>query len=86
MEAARLKDIPIWAFQGEKDVVVPPAQVINMINAVRQAGGHPHLTLFPDAGHGQSWDLAYATDALYPWLLAQKRGQPEVLVPGVPTP
>jgi len=86
MEAARIKDIPTWAFQGEKDVVVPAAQVINMVNAVRQAGGHPHLTLFPDAGHGQSWDMAYATEALYPWLLAQKRGKPEVLVPGVPTP
>ena len=86
MDAARIKDIPTWAFQGEQDVVVPPIQVNIMVAALRQAGGHPHLTLFPNAGHGESWDLAYATDALYPWLLAQKRGQPEVVTPGVPTP
>jgi acetyl esterase/lipase len=85
-EAVRIKDIPTWVFQGAKDEVVPPVQVINMVNALRQAGGHTHLTLFPNARHGKSWDLTYDTDALYPWLLAQKRGQPEVLTPGVPTP
>jgi acetyl esterase/lipase len=85
-EAGRIKDIPTWEFQGEQDDVVPPAQVINMIKTLRQAGGHAHLTLFPGAGHGDSWDQAYATDALYPWLFAQKRGQPEVITPGVPMP
>jgi acetyl esterase/lipase len=85
-DAARIKNIPTWVFQGEKDVIVPPAQVIGMVNALHQAGGHPHLTLFPNAGHGDAWDLTYATDALYPWMLAQKRGQPEVLTPGLPTP
>jgi len=84
-DAARIKDIPIWAFEGQKDDVVPPSQTIQMVDAVRRVGGHPHLTLFPHAGH-DSWDQAYATDALYTWLLAQKRGQPEVVTPGVPTP
>jgi len=85
-DAARIKDIPSWSFQGGKDTVVPPFMEIDMVNAVRQAGGHAHLTFFPDALHGESWDEAFATDALYPWLLAQKRGQPEVVTPGVPTP
>jgi hypothetical protein len=85
-DAARIRDIPMWVFQGGKDQVVPAIQVIGMVNAVRQAGGHAHLTLFPEAGHYDSWGRAYGTDALYPWLLAQKRGQPEILTPGVPTP
>jgi predicted peptidase len=85
MDAACIKDIPTWAFHGEKDDIVPPSSTIDMIEAMRRAGGHPHLTLFPDAGH-DSWDQAYATDALYAWLLAQKRGQPEVVTPGVPAP
>ena len=85
-DAARIKDIPTWEFQGEKDDVVPPSQVINMIDVLRQAGGHAHLTLLPNAGHYDSWGQAYATDALYPWLLAQKRGQPEIVTPGAPTP
>ena len=82
-DAARVKDIPIWAFEGQDDEAVPPIQVIDMVNAVRQAGGHPHFTLYPNTGH-DSWDKAYANDALFAWMLAQKRGQPEVLVPGVP--
>jgi len=86
VDSARLKDMPTWAFQGEKDDIVPPAQMISMVAAIHEAGGHAHLTLFPLAGHSESWALAYATDALYPWLLAQKKGQPEVSTPGVPTP
>jgi pimeloyl-ACP methyl ester carboxylesterase len=85
-DAARLKDVPVWAFQGEKDVIVPPENIVPLVNAVRQDGGRAHLTLFPDAGHWDSWDMAFATDALYPWLLAQKRGQAEVVTPGVPVP
>jgi pimeloyl-ACP methyl ester carboxylesterase len=83
-DAARLKNIPLWTFQGLKDDMVPPPMTINMAGAIRQAGGHPHLTLYPDAGHAEAWDLAYGTDALYTWMLAQKRGQPEVITPGVP--
>jgi predicted peptidase len=84
-DAARLKNIPVWAFHGLKDDIVPLNQTVDMVNAIRQAGGHAHLTLYPGVGH-DAWDLAFATDALYPWLLAQKRGQPEVMTPGVPTP
>jgi len=84
-DAARLQRLPVWAFHGMKDDVCPVVQSIHMVDAIRQAGGKPHLTLYPDAGH-QCWDQVYATDALYTWLFAQKRGQPEVLTPGVPAP
>jgi pimeloyl-ACP methyl ester carboxylesterase len=84
-DAARIKDIPTWAFQGEADHTVPPKGIIDMVNAIRRAGGHPHLTLFPGVGH-DSWDKAYATDALYTWLFAQKRAQPEVVTPGLQAP
>jgi len=56
-----------------------------MIAAIRQAGGHPHLTVYPDARH-DSWMRAYATDALFAWMLAQRRGQPEVKTPGLQEP
>lgn len=84
-DAVRIKDIPTWTFQGQKDDIVPPSETIGMVDAIRQAGGHPHLTLFPSVGH-DAWNEAYDMDALYTWLLAQKRGQPEVITPGTPTP
>jgi acetyl esterase/lipase len=82
-DAARIKDIPTWTFEGLKDKIVNPDNVIGMVDALRKVGGHPHLTLYPDVGHN-SWDPAYASDSLYTWLFAQKRGQPEVLTPGLP--
>jgi len=84
-DAARLRDLPVWVFQGGKDPYVPAALASEMVDAVRQAGGHAHLTFYPDAGH-DCWDEAYSTDALWTWLFAQKRGQPEVSTPGMPNP
>jgi pimeloyl-ACP methyl ester carboxylesterase len=84
-DAARLRDIPIWAFQGGNDPNVPPSTTVAMVDAVRQAGGHAHLTLYPDADH-DCWDQAYSTEALWTWLFAQKRGQAEVSTPGMPSP
>jgi pimeloyl-ACP methyl ester carboxylesterase len=83
-DAARLVNVPVWTFQGLRDDLVPPVMTTGMVEAIRKAGGHPHLTLYPDAGHPETWAKAYATDALYTWMLAQRRGQPEVVTPGVP--
>jgi len=84
-DAARLVHLPVWAFHGQQDSTVPVAMTTDMIAAIRKAGGHPHITIYPDLNHN-SWTRAYDTEALYTWLLAQKRGQPEVKVPGIPTP
>jgi len=81
-DAARLKDVPVWAFHGSGDVVTPPSRTTDMLAAIRQVGGRTHLTM--TKGDGDIWDEVYATGLIYPWLLAQKRGQAEVLVPGVP--
>jgi pimeloyl-ACP methyl ester carboxylesterase len=84
-DAAQLRSVPVWGFNGEKDETVPPALMTSMVEAVRQAGGAAHLTIIPGAGH-DCWTQSYSTDALWRWLFAQKRGQPEVRVPGTPSP
>jgi predicted esterase len=84
-EADRLVKLPVWAFHGQLDHTVPVQMSEVMTAAIRQAGGDPHLTIYPDAGH-DSWTRAYSTEALYVWLLAQQRGKPEVKTPGLPTP
>jgi predicted peptidase len=84
-DAARLKSLPVWAFHGGKDDVVSPRMSEEMVAAIKKAGGKPHLTIFPNDGHA-SWPDAYNMPALYAWLLAQQRGQPEVGTEGVPPP
>jgi predicted peptidase len=70
--AEKIKDIPCWCFHGDKDGAVPVQRSRDMIEALKKAGGNPRFTEFPFVGHN-SWDPAYVTPELYPWLLAQKR-------------
>jgi predicted peptidase len=70
--AARIKDVPIWAFHGAKDTAVKPARSRNMIAALRKAGGKPKYTEYPDVGHN-SWDPAYKDPELFKWLFAQTK-------------
>ncbi|WP_119718806.1 carboxylesterase family protein [Cognatilysobacter tabacisoli] len=71
--AQRLRAVPTWIFHGARDDVVPPEQSRRMAAALRAAGAaDARYTEFADANHN-SWDPAYATDALWPWLFAQRR-------------
>jgi predicted peptidase len=71
-QAERLAGLPVWAFHGALDEVVPPSQSEVMVRAVEAAGGRPRFTLYPDVGH-DSWERAYREPDLLPWLFAQQR-------------
>lgn len=71
-EASKLKDLPIWAFHGDRDSVVPPRRTPDMIAAIRQAGGEPKMTIYPGVDHN-SWTATYADPALFVWLFDQKK-------------
>jgi predicted esterase len=79
---ARIRDVPAWVIQGSKDDAVDPGACLGVPQAIERVGGHPHVTIIPGCGH-DCWDTVLAKDALYTWLLAQKRGQPEVVPAGV---
>ena len=72
MQACRLKALPIWAFHGDRDDVVPVRETFGMVEAVRICGGKPRLTIYPDTGH-DGWTPTYDNPAFYTWLLAQRR-------------
>lgn len=74
--AARLKDVPVWAFHGEKDPVVPVHESQRMVAVVNAAGGNARLTVYPDAQH-DSWTQAYDNPDLYTWLLSHKKTPPK---------
>jgi predicted peptidase len=70
--ASKFKDVPLWAFHGDKDPTVPVAGSRTMIDALKKAGGEPKYTEYEGVGHN-SWDKAYATDELYDWMFKQTR-------------
>ena len=73
--AARLKDIPVWAFHGKDDQSVPPIQSIQMVDAVNAAGGNATLTLLDNTAHN-CWSYAYGLRELFDWMLNYKKTTP----------
>lgn len=67
-----LERLPIWAFHGEKDEVVPLNESERIVNGLKQVGmTNVRLTVYPDVRH-DSWKPAYADPGFYEWLLQQK--------------
>ncbi len=68
-----LLKVPVWAFAGGKDRVVPAERSERVINAVKKKGHkNAHLTVYPDEGHGAG-RIAYADPEFYKWLFSQVR-------------
>ena len=72
MFADELKYIPVWAFHGQDDPVVPVKRTTEMVEAVNKNGRNAKMTIYPGIGH-DSWKKAYADDELYKWLLEHTR-------------
>jgi predicted peptidase len=69
--AARMKDVPIWAFHGVDDGVVSVTESIAMANALRANGGRVKLTLLPGVGHN-AWDPALKEHGAVEWMLMHR--------------
>jgi poly(3-hydroxybutyrate) depolymerase len=72
--AERLRRVPIWAFHGDEDTVIPPDESRKMIAAVERAGGEAKLTIYPQVGH-DAWTRAFSDPRLYTWLLEHRRSR-----------
>jgi len=69
--AERLVNVPIWAFHGAKDPVVPLAESQQLVELLAARGADVKLTIYPEAGH-DSWTETYANPDLYSWFLAHR--------------
>lgn len=70
--ACALRHLPVWAFHGAKDEIVPVERTGTIVERLRQCGGEPRFTVYPDAGH-DAWTRTYEDPALYEWLLGHRR-------------
>lgn len=71
--SAALKKLPVWAFHGAKDEIVPLSESERMV-AILKRHGNPNvkLTVYPEAGH-DSWTETYKNQEFYDWMLQHKR-------------
>jgi predicted peptidase len=73
--ACGLRHLPIWAFHGALDQVVPPSHTDEFVERLRACDGHIRYTRYEDATH-DAWTRTYANPELYEWLLSHRRGMP----------
>lgn len=71
-DLCRMKQVPVRAYHGEADTVVPVAEQRACIEALRACGGTADFIVYPGVGHG-AWEPAYDDPALLPWLMARRR-------------
>lgn len=74
----RIARLPVWAFHGNQDPIVPTSRSHDMIEAMRKAGGSPRYTESPGVGH-DVWGVAFGDPELAKWLFAQSRGKKKIL-------
>jgi len=72
-KANAFKSLPIWAFHGAKDDVVPLSESERVVAGLKKGGvKEVKFTVYPEAKH-DSWKEAYKTPELYEWMLKQSR-------------
>jgi len=72
----QLRNVPVWAFHGAKDNIVPAERSEVMVQSVRKVGGEARLTVYPEAGH-DSWAATYRDGKVLEWLFGRRRGVKE---------
>jgi pimeloyl-ACP methyl ester carboxylesterase len=70
--AEKIKGIPIWAFHGAKDRNVPVSGSRDIIDAIKNAGGNPRYTEYPEAAHNISKQVT-ENEELLKWVFSQSK-------------
>ena len=66
-----LKDVPVWAFHGADDKVVPVTETTRLCERLRACGGKVELTIYQDVGH-DSWTRTYENPRVFKWMLEHR--------------
>jgi predicted peptidase len=74
-DGAKLTKLPIWAWHGTEDRAVEFERSVEMVEAIKAAGGTKvRFTSLEHIGHF-SWQAAYQSQDLYQWFDQQKASQ-----------
>jgi hypothetical protein len=64
--------IPLWLFQGGKDLKPTQATTERYAQQLRSKGASVRYTLYPQLGHG-TWNKAFSEPDFFSWLLRHKK-------------
>jgi predicted esterase len=69
--APSLKDVPIWAFHGDKDDMVPIERDRVVVAALKEIGGNTQFTELTGEGHNIT-GIVYGKHELHEWMFQQR--------------
>ncbi len=72
--ARLIRHIPIWAFHGLQDDVVPIENSQRVVDALKSLDGDINFTIYPEAGH-DAWTETYNNPEIYTWLLKHSKNK-----------
>jgi predicted peptidase len=67
-----LADVPVWAFHGSNDTVIPLELGRIPVDALIAAGGNVKFTVLQGYGH-DTWTVTYSDPAFYEWMFQQQK-------------
>ncbi len=70
--APAIKNIPIWAFHGDRDSAVPVTRSRDMVEALKACSGNIRYREYPGAGH-DVWTRTFKDDEVLTWFFTQRR-------------
>jgi len=70
--AWKIRDVPVWAWHGDRDSAVPVVRSREMVAALWSVDGKIRYTEVPGCGHGV-WIPAYKSQEALKWLFDQKK-------------
>ena len=68
-------DLPLWVFHGADDNAIPTSETFLMLDLLRnrhERTADTKVTIYEGVAH-EAWEHAYREEALYAWLLRQRR-------------
>lgn len=72
MDAREMTGVPIMAFHGAQDNMIPVSYTRDMVSALRAAGGRVEYTELPNSGHRCDME-AFNNLVVWDWLFAQRK-------------
>ncbi|MBN2044765.1 MAG: dienelactone hydrolase family protein [Anaerolineales bacterium] len=67
-----LKEVPVWAFHGQRDEVIPLEAGQQLVDALNACGGNAKLTVSNDMNIDVRFNV-YQNEAIFDWLLDQSQ-------------
>ncbi len=71
-EVCAMTEIPVWAFHGDRDEVVPLSAGQRIVEQFQTCGGEITFTIYSNTGH-DAWSKTYGNSMLYEWFLSKSR-------------